>query len=332
MRQVSLVLLVVLLPAFASAQEPPAEPPGPLPRISEAEKRSLAAWQQLEGAWVPAELRRALEAGQRQGVTCWLEIEAEAEPELRIVESCGGETTIWDSYDFQSPNAGGEIQVRSGPVGAEDRQLVLRPGTPNEIELTRRTPGQPAELIRLYRLPLQLVGRLRSWSEADRLLVGDWRTEDGATFSFRADGTYSFEQENGIYRLMRRRSAGELWGVISLRPSGGAERLYFVGGGDDSLALAPVPPWEEAVAGAGGAPGPADGGASPGASEPAVSIRLTRMQPGPVAPPVVEAAPAPPPPPAPIEEPIEPKSRCGCGAAEGGTGLLALLILALRRK
>jgi len=339
----------------------------------------------LSGVWVPGELIQALEADAPREIPCYLVIEAEP---LQVLEECGGGRSRWSGAVLAAERAG-RLEVRAG----EHRLLIHRAGTPNELELVRnRAPGEEPELVRLYRLPDALEGRLRSWVASQQLLVGTWRTEDGAEVSFEPAGRYRIAQESGRYRLSPGAPVAGSWGVLLLQPTDGEERIYLLAGAGRriGLALPPahlVPALREVFTGAAGgggaggqergvvpggqergvapgaqepgaapgaepeAPGPADDGAdgmgAGGAEAPRalpheleVSVWLERTGPG-----VEQQATAPEPPqeeeapqverePPPIAQPIEPRGRCGCGAAEGltGLGLLAAGLAPWRRR
>ena len=358
-----LVAILLLVSSAAAAQTggPPA-PGAPAPSTP------LNASQPLTGVWVPAELLQALQADTPREIPCYLVIEAE--PDLQVLEECGGGRTRWTGAVLEAERAG-RLEVRAG----EQRRLVFRAGTPNELELARTvTPGEPPELVRLYRLPAALEERLRSWAAAQQILVGTWRTGDGAEVAFAPDGSFTFAQEHGRYRLQPGAPLPGTWAVLDLQPSEGEERIYLLTGAGRRVGLV-LPPAHlvpalrgemeqapaagqqergmrpgEAPAAGGQEPGtrpeapPAEGagGAGPVAAAPQaleVAVWLERTGPGVEQQATAPAAPAPevaepeaaePPP---IAQPIEPKRRCGCSSGEGVSlgGLLALAALARRR-
>src|SRR4051812_24577118 len=91
------ILLLVLLPAHAGAQEPPA----------------------IAGTWVPAGLRHALGGDRRQPLPCWLEVQ----PDLGASETCGAGappgsapgTTSWGTGRSSPEHPGATTIVFAGP-------------------------------------------------------------------------------------------------------------------------------------------------------------------------------------------------------------------------
>ncbi|WP_373048852.1 MYXO-CTERM sorting domain-containing protein [Vulgatibacter sp.] len=350
--------------------------------IGAASAQTAGSAAPLSGVWVPGELLRALQAETPQEIPCYLVIESQ--PTLEVLEECGGGRSRWTGAVLEAERAG-RLEVHAG----EQRRLVFRAGTPNELELIRSRPGEEPELVRLYRLPAQLEDRLRAWAAAQQLLVGSWRTEDGVEVRFEPDGSYRIAQEQGRYRLQPGAPLPGAWGVLFLEPASpgdaAGERIYLLTGAGRRVGLA-LPPahlvpalrgeatgQEEGVQEQGVAPGtqqqergvvpgaggqqeaapPAGGaGGTPQPEAPAaevmperasdleVAIWLGRTGPGVEQQPTAPAAPQPELPqgpaeePPPIARPIEPEGRCGCGAAEGGSGLalLALGGVALRRR
>lgn len=199
--------LCVLLPSFAFGQENQAR--------------------RLEGLWVEGAVLRALDAGERRELGCFLRIEAAP---LRVIGTCGREVLEWP-LPALLPSGQATIQVRSGYRG-----LVLRTGTPNELEV------QGADgMHRLYRVPRAQIPLLLRWAWAEQRLVGSWRAEDGASLELRADGTFAFEQEDGRYDFRDDVfSDGGAWGLLTLQ--GERERRYLLHGEKERLGLAALPP------------------------------------------------------------------------------------------
>lgn len=312
----------------------------------------------LAGSWVPAELKGALESGAPREMPCFLVVETE--PSLQVAEDCAGERTGWSGTVAEAPRAG-TLEVKGIGASGETR-LVIRAGAPNELERISVTPEGERQVQRLYRVPPLLEERLRGWSEAERVLVGSWRTDDGTEVSFAADGSYRLGREKGRFELEPGSPVEGAWAELRLQPGEGEhERRYLVTGEGKRLGLAippELPPAAPAGAGgaeAGGGAGIGSGfGGSGGAEVPepvrpvldpaSVTLWLNEVQPPPAAaaqpvpPPVPEGqaeAPAAKEEPPPIAQPIEPRRRgCGCSAGEG-VGLLALapaLGLAKRRR
>lgn len=352
MRSITLAILLLVSGTAAAQEGLPPEAPAPVPS-----QPTNGAGQPLTGVWVPGELLQALQAETPREIPCYLVIDAD--PELQVLEECGGGRTRWTGAVLQAERSG-RVEVNAGA----HRKLVFRAGTPNELELVRSVePGQPPELARLYRLPAALEERLRSWAAAQQILVGTWKTEDGAEVSFAPDGSYRIAQEQGRYRLQPGAPLPGTWAVLDLQPTGGEERMYLLTGAGRRVGLALTPahlvptlrgemqqPPQAGQQEQGMRPGevgqqehgvrPGEGGSGGAVEAPApapldVAIWLERTGPGveqqataPAAP-QPEAAPQPTEPP-PIAQPIEPKRRCGCTAGEGlsGFGLLAFAALA----
>lgn len=105
---------------------------------------------QLAGAWVTAEVRRALDEGSPVEVGCHLDIRMGP---LRIEERCGEDRQRWSSSEVsQRPGA---IEVR----GTGGRRIVNRAGTPGELELT-----SSGSLRRLYRVSPSQEELLAEWA------------------------------------------------------------------------------------------------------------------------------------------------------------------------
>lgn len=186
----------------------------------------------LEGVWVPGQLLQALQADAPQEIPCYVVIETRP---LGVLEECGGARTRWSGPVLEEPRAG-RLEVSAGQA----RRLVFRAGTPNELELQRDEGGE-SEFERLYRLPVPLEERLRSWAAAQRMLVGSWRTTEGTEVEFRADGTYRLATEEGHFRLLPGAPVRGAWAVLALQPPEGAERVYLLVGAGRSVGLAQPP-------------------------------------------------------------------------------------------
>ncbi len=259
--------ILLLLAGTAVAQTAVPEGEEPLPRPSVAPSRELAA-QPLSGVWVPGDLLQALQTESPREIPCYLVIEAEEA--LEVLEECGDGRMRWTGAVLEAERAG-RLEVRAG----EQRRLVFRAGTPNELELVRPAamPGEAPQLERLYRLPAALEERLRSWATAQQILVGAWKTEDGADVGFAPDGTFHIAQEKGRYRLRPGAPMPGAWGVLYLQPAEGEEeRIYLLTGAGRriGLALPPahlVPALREAVHGGAPAAQEQEQGMQPGAAQ-----------------------------------------------------------------
>src|SRR5262249_38668974 len=210
--------VLLLLPAVAVGQE---NAPAPAPT----------------GTWVPPEVKRSLERGERGALPCFLTVS----PDLSAVESCGPESVAWGQGHASTEVPGATAIVFEGEP---PRRILHRPGVPQEIvvEVGGEDGGQSVR--RLYLLPPQLAAALSSRQVEARLFGGRLQAQGGGAIAFGPDGRYSWSGERGSYHVDAAAAPPGTVGVLVLDPESGAPRAYGVVEESGRIGLSPIAgPW-----------------------------------------------------------------------------------------